>query len=121
MTMHTYKILRDTTHEERSWGEDSSHENGAYHCVCVDCGRGFTGHKRRVVCKVCAEETGSVPIPPPNPVNERILTLIDEIEKYVYCMSYNDSYFGERPGRLKQVLHELGRLAHTERQKNKSR
>ena len=49
-----YKLLKDTTHDERSWPEDSSHENGAYFCMCHHCGRQFTGYKRRVTCKVCA-------------------------------------------------------------------
>ncbi len=48
-----YKLLKDTTHEERSWSEDTSLENGHYHCSCIECGRQFTGHKRRVVCKSC--------------------------------------------------------------------
>lgn len=48
-----YKLLKDSTHDERSWSEDSSHENGAYFCLCHHCGRQFTGHKRRVTCKVC--------------------------------------------------------------------
>lgn len=38
---------------ERNWKEDFSHENGNYQCTCVCCGKGFIGHKRRVVCKVC--------------------------------------------------------------------
>lgn len=49
-----WKLLKDSTHEERSWPEDSGHENGNYYCLCHNCGRQFTGHKRRVTCKVCA-------------------------------------------------------------------
>lgn len=48
-----YKILKDTTHEERSFPEDGTYENGCYYNNCVNCGRMFTGHKRRVICKVC--------------------------------------------------------------------
>lgn len=48
-----FKLLKDTTYEERSWPEDAAHENGNYSCCCVICLRQFTGHKRRVVCKVC--------------------------------------------------------------------
>jgi len=44
----------------RDWPEDSSHENGNYHNLCVVCGSSFIGHKRRVICKVCA--------PPPAPL-----------------------------------------------------
>lgn len=32
---------------------DVDHENGGYHNTCVYCNRGFIGHKRRVVCRVC--------------------------------------------------------------------
>lgn len=48
-----FKLLRDSTHDERSWPEDASHENGNYYCLCGECGRQFTGHKRRGLCKVC--------------------------------------------------------------------
>lgn len=51
-----YKFLKDSTHAERSWPEDASHENGNYSNTCCHCGREFVGHKRRVVCKVCATE-----------------------------------------------------------------
>lgn len=37
-----------------NWPEDASHENGSYECKCWTCGMPFYGHKRRVVCKVCA-------------------------------------------------------------------
>lgn len=35
--------------------EDFKHENGNYTCHCQSCGRVFTGHKRRVICKVCVQ------------------------------------------------------------------
>ena len=38
----------------RDWTEDAGHENGRYNCVCVKCNNVFIGHKRRVMCKVCA-------------------------------------------------------------------
>ncbi len=38
----------------RNWTEDAPHENGKYQCTCVFCKETFIGHKRRVVCKVCA-------------------------------------------------------------------
>lgn len=42
------------TTNQGDWPEDSSHENGNYNCICYKCKRVFTGHKRRVVCKLCA-------------------------------------------------------------------
>lgn len=38
----------------RDWAEDAGHENGNYSNLCSDCGQHFTGHKRRVTCKLCA-------------------------------------------------------------------
>lgn len=58
------KLLKDSTFDERSWPEDYAHENGSYFCCCCNCGRQFQGHKRRVVCKVCAAA-------PPLPVEPR--------------------------------------------------
>jgi hypothetical protein len=40
---------------ERDWTEDFSHENGNYKNKCCECGLMFNGHKRRVICKKCAE------------------------------------------------------------------
>lgn len=48
------KILANTHRVERDWPEDRDHENGNYNCCCVECGREFTGHKRRVTCLHCA-------------------------------------------------------------------
>jgi hypothetical protein len=36
------------------WSEDFPHENGNYENRCSECGIGFMGHKRRVVCKICS-------------------------------------------------------------------
>ena len=58
-----YKLLKDSTHDERSYPEDAKHENGWYNNVCGHCWRGFAGHKRRGVCKVCA----AAPQPAPQP------------------------------------------------------
>ena len=44
-----WKLLPDTTYDERSWPQD-----GNYSCCCCYCGRMFTGHKRRVVCRACS-------------------------------------------------------------------
>jgi hypothetical protein len=59
-----FKLLQDTTHAQRSWPEDASHENGNYSCCCCHCLRMFTANKRRVVCKVCAAAPGA-PTPAP--------------------------------------------------------
>ncbi len=42
---------------ERDWTEDFPHENGNYFTHCRICNEFFTGHKRRVVCKLCASES----------------------------------------------------------------
>lgn len=43
--------------ESRDWTEDFSHENGNYSCQCCQCNQTFVGHKRMVVCKLCALST----------------------------------------------------------------
>lgn len=54
----------DHTHEgaktspDRDWPEDFGHENGNYLCHCHWCHRRFLGHKRRVSCRVCAQQQG---------------------------------------------------------------
>ena len=45
---------RQQSQDERNWTEDFSHENGNYQCKCFKCEQFFIGHKRRVVCKLCA-------------------------------------------------------------------
>lgn len=37
------------------WPEDFRHEKVNYQCLCCLCKRMFVGHKRRVMCKPCAE------------------------------------------------------------------
>ena len=49
-----WKLLKDSTHNERTWHEDLAQENGYYSCTCTTCGRAFAGHKRRNACRVCA-------------------------------------------------------------------
>lgn len=39
-----------------SWPEDFGGENGNYQNECVTCKALFIGHKRRLVCRLCAEE-----------------------------------------------------------------
>jgi hypothetical protein len=52
---------------KRSFLEDSFHENGQYECICTTCNKTFTGHKRRITCKVCMER------------RERMKTIKEEI------------------------------------------
>lgn len=49
-----YGLLNAATPAVRDWREDADHENGKYQCQCAGCGDTFIGHKRRVMCKVCA-------------------------------------------------------------------
>jgi len=53
----TYSMLDIGKPEDsKNWGEDSQYENGNYMCKCINCGEVFQGHKRRMICKVCANE-----------------------------------------------------------------
>lgn len=49
------------THASRDWAEDFDHENGCYSCLCSICKQEFAGHKRRVVCKECSQQTPAQP------------------------------------------------------------
>lgn len=48
-----WKLLKDSTRDERSWPEDFAGDNGRYFNTCATCERVFAGHKRRITCKVC--------------------------------------------------------------------
>lgn len=50
-----WKLVKNSTHDDRSWPEDFKQENGHYRGICHSCGRSFSGHKRRLTCKVCTE------------------------------------------------------------------
>jgi hypothetical protein len=50
-----YRLLKDSTIEERSWPADSAGENGNYYNTCSCCQRQFVGYKRRSMCKVCSD------------------------------------------------------------------
>lgn len=39
------------------WTEDFPGENGNYQCRCMECEALFYGHKRRLICKVCAKRS----------------------------------------------------------------
>ena len=62
-TPEGYQLLRSTTHDERSFPEDATSDNGNYYNTCCECGRQFTGHKRRIVCKVCTNEKPMIAAP----------------------------------------------------------
>lgn len=47
--------------QERNWKEDFHLENGNYMNKCMYCSEAFFGHKRRVVCRLCAIEKGFIP------------------------------------------------------------
>ena len=51
-----YKLLRDTTRDQRDYPADFHSEHGHNECVCGHCGRNFGGHKRRTICRACTEE-----------------------------------------------------------------
>lgn len=45
-----------------NWTEDFPEENGNYQNSCAMCGEMFLGHKRRVVCRICATlDAGDLP------------------------------------------------------------
>lgn len=37
----------------RDWPADFAHENGDYLNVCIACNQVFSGHKRRIECRLC--------------------------------------------------------------------
>lgn len=48
------RSLDSLEREARPWPADFSHENGNYECICAVCKLTFVGHKRRVICRKCA-------------------------------------------------------------------
>lgn len=44
---------------EGCYPEDYPHENGNYINICRKCGNEFFGHKRRVWCKLCLNDSSS--------------------------------------------------------------
>ena len=49
-------LLFNDRDNPRNYTEDYPHENGNYSIVCLECGEYFLGHKRRYLCKLCANE-----------------------------------------------------------------
>lgn len=65
-----WRLLKDSSYEERKWVEDIVPGGASYMNACLDCGRSFEGAKGRRVCKVCvaaplapAASTGDEPLP----------------------------------------------------------
>lgn len=55
--------LRLKAPASEDWPEDFNHENGSYINECCLCGHRFLGHKRRVVCRICATPPQPTPTP----------------------------------------------------------
>lgn len=45
----------------RDWTEDFQHENGNYMNLCCRCNESFSGHKRRNICRICADQSVKQP------------------------------------------------------------
>lgn len=78
-----------------NWPEDSSHENGNYECKCCHCGATFYGHKRRVVCKVCASQAP-----------ERSISVDAEIVAAMQSIEADEN--GQRKDQKQRLLWVLG-------------
>ena len=48
--------MSEATLLDRSWKEDFGHEDGNYRCICGECKQQFHGHKRRHLCRSCANK-----------------------------------------------------------------
>ena len=86
----------------QDWPEDFSHENGNYENRCARCRRSFTGHKRRVVCRICEVS------PPPAPAEptETMKEVLSEIT-FNYMREDRRFVFPDTPeGRLLGDLHK---------------
>ena len=40
-------------------------------------------------------------------IDERMKQLVEDLERWTMCMSYNDSYVGEPPGFLKKTIRQM--------------
>lgn len=73
-----------------NWEEDYAHENGNYINTCIECKMPFKGHKRRVVCKVCAgpnwEELAKKQAPQDNKCAHAGCWLEGEMVGFARCM-----------------------------------
>lgn len=73
------------------WPEDAPHENGNYHCRCCQCGRMFVGHKRRVVCKICAT-AATTETPAASDAGVGATPETDATERDMICQSTHGRY-----------------------------
>lgn len=68
--------------KEKNWEEDFPHENGNYYNMCRDCGEQFLGHKRRQVCKECANKKPiQQPIASEQPLSAELPSYDDAVKK----------------------------------------
>lgn len=98
-----WKLVKDCTREERSWPEDYSQENGNYFLTCNHCGREFTGHKRRVTCKVCAN------ISEPQPEHRRCWTGPGHLEQTGYIPEGSAAEREAHPALTDSMRREIAR------------
>lgn len=97
------------------WLEDFGRENGNYMCKCCICGALFGGHKRRVVCKVCAQQDAEKVDAP---------TISDELLRFLHGSGeINGVWFGDKhpkyPGMFwwRALLPQPGQMGKDERQR----
>ena len=57
--MDTMKREMQKNATARDWPDDFPHENGTYSCRCITCDSEFIGHKRRFVCRECANRAAA--------------------------------------------------------------
>lgn len=57
-----YKLLRDTTLEQRSWMNESHSERGRNTLTCSHCLRVFHGNAKRTICRTCEEDIADPPM-----------------------------------------------------------
>lgn len=73
-----WKLIKDSTHAERSWPDDVTSGQSLYSCCCAHCGRNFDGSKRRARCRVCAE---APPAPAAQAEQKHPMQLLTEVLK----------------------------------------
>lgn len=74
-TLELPKIYEDT--EGRNYPEDYKLENGNYMNTCIRCKLRFFGHKRRVICKSCADNIGHE-----KTINPTAQIVVDTLKRY---------------------------------------
>jgi hypothetical protein len=79
------------TPSNRDWPEDFELNNGNYFCRCCLCSEQFTGRKRRVICKLCAQAQPA----PAEVAQEEAVEVVGEVkvfggEKLIFMDDPND-------------------------------